>query len=180
MEAKIITIVGGGSTYTPGVVKAILSKKDTFTVKEIRAYDIDEQRQEDVAIIVREVVKATCPECKFITTTDPKEAFTDSDFIFAQIRVGKYAMREKDEKIALKHGAVGQETCGCGGLAYGLRTIYPMVEILDYVEKYANPKHWILNYSNPAAIVALALKKLRPNARIINICDMPVAIMNIF
>ena len=34
MEAKIITIVGGGSTYTPGVVKAILSKKDTFTVKE--------------------------------------------------------------------------------------------------------------------------------------------------
>lgn len=180
MEAKIITIVGGGSTYTPGVVKAILSKKDTFTVKEIRAYDIDEQRQEDVAIIVREVVKATCPECKFITTTDPKEAFTDSDFIFAQIRVGKYAMREKDEKIALKHGAVGQETCGCGGLAYGLRTIYPMVEILDYVEKYANPKHWILNYSNPAAIVALALKKLRPNARIINICDMPVAIMNTF
>lgn len=93
MEAKIITIVGRGSTYTPGVVKAILSKKDTFTVKEIRAYDIDEQRQEDVAIIVREVVKATCPECKFITTTDPKEAFTDSDFIFAQIRVGKYAMR---------------------------------------------------------------------------------------
>lgn len=180
MEAKIITIVGGGSTYTPGVVKAILLKKDTFPVKEIRAYDIDEERQNDVAIIVREVVKANCPECKFITTTDPETAFKDSDFIFAQIRVGKYAMREKDEKISLKHGAVGQETCGCGGLAYGLRTIYPMVEILDMVEKYANPNHWILNYSNPAAIVALALKKLRPNARIINICDMPVAIIDGF
>ena len=180
MEPKIITIVGGGSTYTPGVVKAILSKKDTFPVKEIRAYDIDEERQNDVAIIVKEVVKANCPECNFFTTTDPETAFKDSDFIFAQIRVGKYAMREQDEKIALKHGAVGQETCGCGGLAYGLRTIYPMVEILDMVEKYAAPNHWILNYSNPAAIVALALKKLRPNARIINICDMPVAIINSF
>ena len=178
MNAKIITIVGGGSTYTPGVVKAILSKKDTFPVKEIRAYDIDEERQNDVAIIVNEVVKAICPECKFFTTTDPKTAFENTNFVFAQIRVGKYAMREQDEKIALKHGAVGQETCGCGGLAYGLRTIYPMVEILDMVEKYAAPNHWILNYSNPAAIVALALKKLRPNARIINICDMPVAIMN--
>ena len=135
MEPKIITIVGGGSTYTPGVVKAILSKKDTFPVKEIRAYDIDEERQNDVAIIVKEVVKANCPECNFFTTTDPETAFKDSDFIFAQIRVGKYAMREQDEKIALKHGAVGQETCGCGGLAYGLRTIYPMVEILDMVEK---------------------------------------------
>ncbi|EEI86347.1 6-phospho-alpha-glucosidase [Anaerococcus lactolyticus] len=180
MEPKIITIVGGGSTYTPGVVKAILSKKDTFHVKEIRAYDIDYQRQEDVSIIVRKVIENDCPECKFITTTDPETAFKDSDFIFAQIRVGKYKMREMDEKISLKYGAVGQETCGCGGLTYGLRTIYPMVEILDYVAKYANPNHWILNYSNPAAIVALALKKIRPNARIINICDMPVAIVNSF
>lgn len=178
MEPKIITIVGGGSTYTPGVVKAILSKKDTFPVKEIRAYDIDAQRQDDVAIIVREVIKANCPECNFFTTTDPETAFKDTNFVFAQIRVGKYEMREKDEKISLKHGAVGQETCGPGGLAYGLRTIYPMVEILDYVEKYAAKDHWILNYSNPAAIVALALSKLRPNARIINICDMPVAIVN--
>lgn len=178
MEAKIITIAGGGSTYTPGVVKAILSKKETFPVKEIRSYDIDKQRQDDVSIIVNEVIKANCPECKFVVTTDPKEAFENTDFVFAQIRVGKYEMREKDEKISLKHGAVGQETCGCGGLAYGLRTIYPMVELIDLAEKYANPNHWILNYSNPAAIVALALKKLRPNARIINICDMPVAIMN--
>ena len=178
MEGKIITIVGGGSTYTPGVIKAILLKKDCFPVKEIRCYDIDKVRQEDVAVIARHVVEAECPSCKFITTLDAKEAFDQSDFIFAQIRVGKYAMREQDEKIPLRHGAVGQETCGCGGLAYGLRTIYPMVEILDMVERYAKPNHWILNYSNPAAIVALALKKLRPQARIINICDMPVAIMN--
>ena len=38
MEAKIITIVGGGSTYTPGVVKAILSKKDTFTSRGCSNY----------------------------------------------------------------------------------------------------------------------------------------------
>ena len=33
----------------------------------------------------------------------------------------------------------------------------------------------MLNYSNPAAIVAEATRRLRPDARIINICDMPVA-----
>ena len=32
----------------------------------------------------------------------------------------------------------------------------------------------MLNYSNPAAIVAEACRVLRPNSRIINICDMPV------
>ena len=34
----------------------------------------------------------------------------------------------------------------------------------------------MLNYSNPAAIVAEATRKLRPKAKMINICDMPVGI----
>ncbi len=38
----------------------------------------------------------------------------------------------------------------------------------------------MLNYSNPAAIVAEATRRLRPDARIINICDMPVAIEGLF
>jgi maltose-6'-phosphate glucosidase len=42
------------------------------------------------------------------------------------------------------------------------------------------PGAWMLNYSNPAAIVAEATRRLRPDARIINICDMPVAIEGLF
>lgn len=61
-------------------------------------------------------------------------------------------------------------------MAYGMRTIMPMVELIDRCEKYASPDHWILNYSNPAAIVAKAMKKLKSEARILNICDMPVEI----
>ncbi len=95
------------------------------------------------------------------------------------MRVGGYAMREQDEKIPLRHGCVGQETCGCGGLAYGMRTIFPMVELIDDVEKYAKKDYWILNYSNPAAIVSEGCRVLRPNARIINICDMPIAIIDV-
>ena len=51
-----------------------------------------------------------------------------------------------------------------------------MVDIIDYCEQYASRNYWIVNYSNPAAIVAKAMHRLRPNARILNICDMPVAI----
>ena len=85
-------------------------------------------------------------------------------------------MRDKDEKIPLKYGVVGQETCGPGGIAYGLRSIGPVIEILDYMEKY-KPNAWMLNYSNPAAIVAEATNRLRPNSKIINICDMPVGVV---
>ena len=43
------------------------------------------------------------------------------------------------------------------------------------MEKYS-PNAWMLNYSNPAAIVAEATRRLRPGHRIINICDMPVGL----
>ena len=41
MKKYTIVIAGGGSTFTPGVVKALLSKKNEFKLKELRVYDID-------------------------------------------------------------------------------------------------------------------------------------------
>ncbi len=176
----IITIVGGGSTFTPGIVKSIALRKDELEVNEIRLFDIDKERQDKVAIVVKWILDEELNSgIKLVVTNDEEEAYTDADFIFAQMRVGKYAMREQDEKIPLRHGCVGQETCGCGGMAYGMRTIFPMIKVIDDVEKYAKPTYWILNYSNPAAIVSEACRKLRPNARIINICDMPIAIIDV-
>ncbi len=176
----IITIVGGGSTFTPGIVKSIALRKDELQVDEIRLFDIDKERQDKVAVVVKWILDEELKSgIKLTVTYDKEEAYKDASFIFAQMRVGKYAMREKDEKIPLKHGCVGQETCGCGGLAYGMRTIFPMIEVIDDVEKYAKKDYWILNYSNPAAIVSEACRKLRPNARIINICDMPIAIVDL-
>lgn len=175
----IITIAGGGSTFTAGIVKSIALRREELEVDEIRLYDIDKERQDKVACVVKWVLEEDLKtDIKLVATTDKKEAYTDASFIFAQMRVGKYAMREQDEKIPLKHGCVGQETCGCGGLAYGMRTIFPMIELIDDVEKYAKKDYWILNYSNPAAIVSEACRKMRPDARIINICDMPIAIVD--
>lgn len=175
----IITLIGGGSTFTPGIVKSIALRREELDVTEVRLFDIDKERQDKVAVVVDWILheELKC-DIKLTVTTDPETAYTDASFIFAQMRVGKYAMREQDEKIPLRHGCVGQETCGCGGMAYGMRTIFPMIEAIDDVEKYAKPDHWILNYSNPASIVSEACRRLRPNARIINICDMPIAIID--
>ena len=176
----IITIVGGGSTFTAGIVKSIALRKAELEVEEIRLFDIDKERQDRVAVLVKWILEEDLKSGIRLTVSyDPAEAYKDADFIFTQMRVGKYAMRELDEKIPLRHGCVGQETCGCGGLAYGMRTIFPMMKVIDDAEKYAKPSHWILNYSNPASIVSEACRRLRPNARIINICDMPIAIIDV-
>ena len=175
MENKKYSVVvaGGGSTFTPGIVLMLLENMDRFPIRSIKFYDNDEDRQKTVAQACEIYLRENAPEIEFTYTTEPEIAFSDIDFVLAHIRVGKYAMREKDEKIPLKYGVVGQETCGPGGIAYGMRSIGGVIEILDYMEKYS-PNAWMLNYSNPAAIVAEATRRLRPNSKILNICDMPI------
>lgn len=175
MKKFSVVIAGGGSTFTPGIVMMLLENLERFPIRKIKFYDNNEERQSHIAGACEILLKERAPEIAFLATTDPEEAFTDVDFVMAHIRVGLYAMREKDEKIPLKYGVVGQETCGPGGIAYGMRSIGGVLELLDYMEKYS-PNAWMLNYSNPAAIVAEATRKLRPQAKIINICDMPVGI----
>lgn len=175
MKKFAITIAGGGSTFTPGIMTMLLENYKQFPVSEIKLYDNLAVRQDLIAKSCEIMLAERYPGIKFSYTTNPEEAFSNIDFVMAHIRVGLYAMREQDEKIPLKHGVVGQETCGPGGLAYGMRSISGVLEILDYMEKYS-PDAWMLNYSNPAAIVAEATNRLRPNSKIINICDMPVVI----
>ena len=110
----IITIVGGGSTFTPGIVKSIALREKELEVTEVRLFDIDGERQSKVAVVVDYILKELKSNIKLTATTDKETAYKDAKFIFAQMRVGKYALREQDEKIPLKHGCIGQETCGCG------------------------------------------------------------------
>ncbi|MEG0496501.1 MAG: 6-phospho-alpha-glucosidase [Carnobacterium sp.] len=173
MKKFSVVIAGGGSTFTPGIVMMMLDNISRFPIKTLKLYDNDGDRQAVLGDALEILLKEQAPEIDFSYTTDPETAFTDVDFCMAHIRVGKYAMREQDEKIPLKYGVIGQETCGPGGIAYGMRSIGGMLEIIDYMEKYS-PECWMLNYSNPASIVAEACRVMRPDAKVLNICDMPV------
>lgn len=176
-EAYNIVIVGGGSTWTPGILKALTKHKEKLPLKKVTLYDIDKERQETIGEFGIVLFKEEYPEVEFSYTTDKKNAYTDVDFVFCQMRTGGYPMREKDEHIPLSMGVIGQETCGPGGFAYGIRSIKDMVEMVKDVRKYS-PEAWILNYTNPAAIVAYALKKVFPDdKKIINICDQPVNLL---
>ena len=173
MKKFSIVIAGGGSTYTPEIILMLLDNLDRLPLRSIKLYDNDEERQNHVAKACKILIKEKDPTIEYVATTDPKVAYTDVDFVLAHIRVGKLEMRSLDEKIPLKYGVVGQETCGPGGMAYGLRSIPGVLENIEYMEKYS-PNAWMLNYSNPASIVAEACRRFKPNSRVINICDMPI------
>ena len=175
MKKFSLVIAGGGSTYTPEIILMLLDNLHRFPLKSIKLYDNNEERQNKVAKACEILVKERDESIVFSATTDPEQAYTGVDFCLAHIRVGLLAMREKDEKIPLKYGVVGQETCGPGGIAYGMRSIQGVLDNIDYMEKYS-PNCWMLNYSNPASIIAEACRRLKPDSKVINICDMPIGL----
>lgn len=180
MKKNNIVLVGGGSTWTPGILKAMTTHLDQFALNKIVLYDIDKERQTVIGEFAKILFAEEAPEVDISYTTDKEEAYKDVDFVFCQMRTGGFDMREKDEKVPLSLGAIGQETCGAGGFAYGLRSIRDMEEMVKDVRDFS-PDAWILNYTNPAAIVGLALDKLFPNdKRILNICDQPVNLLRSF
>ena len=179
MKKYNVVIVGGGSHRNPDLMAMLADNKDRFPIRRICLYDTESERQEIMGKYGEILMREYYPELEeFAYTTDPDVAFKDVDFALMQIRAGRLPMREKDEKISLSHGCVGQETCGAGGFACGLRSVPDIIELVKMIRKHS-PEAWILNYSNPAAIVAEATKRVFPDDhRILNICDMPIAIMD--
>lgn len=75
----VITIAGGGSTFTAGIVKSIALRREELEVDEIRLFDINKERQDKVAVVVDWVLhKELNTDIKLVVTTDVQQAYTDT------------------------------------------------------------------------------------------------------
>lgn len=179
-EKLVVTIVGSGSTRIPALIGSIIEYKDRFPLKKLILFDIDMERINLIRDYIELTMNKYYPEVELLFTDDEDEAYIDAEFVLCNMRAGNFEMRSLDEKIPLKYGLIGQETCGPGGFAYGIRSIGDMIHMVKKVREYA-ANAWILNYTNPAAIVSMALDKVFPeDKRILNICDQPYSMIKSF
>jgi 6-phospho-beta-glucosidase len=173
-----ITIVGGGSTYTPEFVDGFIQRREQLGVGEIALFDINAKRLELVGGMVKRMVEHAGLGTAIRTYTDRPAALEGARFVISQMRVGGMDARIRDEKIPLKYGVIGQETTGPGGFMKALRTIPVTLDIARDVERYA-PSAWYLNFTNPSGIITEALLKHTP-LKVIGLCNNPInAIMGI-
>ena len=66
-----VTVVGGGSTYTPELVVGFLDRKDTFPITELCLLDIDPKRLEVVGGFARRLVRARGAPFQVTLSTTP-------------------------------------------------------------------------------------------------------------
>jgi 6-phospho-beta-glucosidase len=180
-----LAILGGGGFRTPLVYGALAGSGSGVT--DVVLYDTDADRLDVMAHVL-----ATPPPVRALdrtgkgapqstnrseaprvtVTTELDVALEGADFVFSAIRVGGLAARVQDERVALEHGVLGQETTGPGGIAYGLRTVPVARWVAERVRAVA-PDAWVINFTNPAGMITEAMRAVLGD-RVVGICDTPI------
>src|SRR5512133_3438659 len=166
-----IALLGGAGTRVPLVVSGLLRSRNELPCDELALWDPDRERQAAIAGVGQAMVHRAGATLKISTANSAETAVSGADFILCSIRVGGTVGRVADERIALSHGLLGQETIGAGGWAMALRSIPAVLEYARLAQRVA-PHAWLLNFTNPVGIVLQALIAAGVE-RAIGICDTP-------
>ena len=168
MGAKV-AIVGGGSTYTPELVEGLCDHQDRLVVDELVLLDPDPDRLGPVGGLSERILRHRGWEGHLVTTSERDEAIEGADFVVVQLRVGGQTARLSDETLPLRHGCLGQETTGPGGLAKALRTVPVVLELAEATASRASKGAWVVDFTNPVGIVTQAL--LDEGHRAVGLCN---------
>ena len=164
-----LTLIGGGGVRAPLFVMTLLRWQARLGTTELCLMDIDERKLKLFGALCRELAHRAGDPFMITTTTDAREALTGADHVVTTIRAGFEQGRATDERIALRHGVLGQETTGPGGFAMALRSIPAILGYAQLMQE-VSPNAWMYNFTNPAGLVTQALRDAG-YARTIGICD---------
>jgi len=171
---KIVTI-GGGSSYTPELIEGFIKRYHELPIRELWLVDIEEGKEklQIVGKLAQRMVEKAGINCTVHLTLDRRAALKDADFVTTQFRVGLLDARVKDERIPLKHGMIGQETNGAGGIFKAFRTVPVILDIVEDMKELC-PKAWLINFTNPAGMVTEAVLKYGKWEKVVGLCNVPI------
>lgn len=169
-----VAVIGGGSTYTPELVNGFLARIQQFPIDELWLMDIDAERLKVVGSFAQRMVEFKGSPFKVVLTTDQRAAVKDASYVTTQLRVGHMEARRKDEYLGLRHGLIGQETTGVGGMGKAMRTIPVILKIAADMRDLSKPGATLVNFTNPAGLNTQALSQYAPETPAVGVCNVPI------
>ncbi len=167
-----LTVLGGGGVRSPFLTKSIALGAADAGITEVVLMDNDETKLYRYGKLAKLIGERCNPALRFTLTADPEEAIRDADYIITTIRGEADEGRVFDERTALTHGVLGQETTGAGGFAMALRSIPILRGYCELAKRLAKPGVLIFNFTNPSGLVTQALRTLGFDM-VYGVCDAP-------
>ncbi|MBO7155946.1 MAG: 6-phospho-beta-glucosidase [Clostridia bacterium] len=174
-----LTVIGGGGVRSMFLAKSLARKATALGITELCFMDNNPVKLSIYGEMARKVASIIDPSLKFSLTADAVTAVKDADYVITTIRVGEDDMRVKDERIALEHGVIGQETTGVAGFSFAMRSIPALIDYCELIKKHSKPNVKVFNFTNPAGIVSQALRAAGYDFTF-GICDAPSGMLTQF
>lgn len=168
-----LTVIGGGGVRSPFLAKSLAWNAYRIGLTEVVFLDDSTENLAVFGEIARSVFTAIRPDIHFTLSTDPVSALQNTNYIITTLRVGGDESRIRDERTALDHNTLGQETTGAGGFAMALRSVPAILHYCQLIEQYAAPDAILFNFTNPSGLVTEAILKSGFKHRVYGICDAP-------
>lgn len=168
-----LTVLGGGGVRSAFLAKSLAWNAHRIGLKEVVFLDNSTENLAIFGEIARYVFNTLRPDIHFSLTTDPVEALKDANYVITTLRVGGDNSRIRDERIALRHNTLGQETTGAGGFAMAMRSIPAILNYCRLIEEHAAPDAILFNFTNPSGLVTEAIIKSGFKRQVYGICDAP-------
>lgn len=168
-----VAVIGGGSSYTPELINGFIERAGSFPISELWLMDILPERLEIVGGFAQRMVAAKGSPFQVHLTTNQQEAVAGASYVTTQLRVGWMQARREDEYLGRRHGLIGQETTGIGGMAKALRTIPVILGIAHDMAELAEPGALLVNFTNPTGLVTQALAQYAPEVTAVGVCNAP-------
>jgi 6-phospho-beta-glucosidase len=167
-----LAYLGGGSSRAAGTMASLIDHGDAFAGSEVVLIDQRPDELEVVRTLAQKMARAAGLELSVTATTDRRAGLSDVDAVLTSFRPGDFAMRVQDEVIPMRHGVIGQETQGPGGLMMALRSVQVFRGLLADLDAVA-PRARVFNYTNPVNIVSQAVED-HTDTPILSMCEGPM------
>jgi alpha-galactosidase len=166
-----IAFIGAGSVeFTRDLLGDLLGFPELGEV-EVALHDIDPERLNTAEAMARWTAGQLGVAPTISVHADRRAALDGADFAINMIQVGGHDATLKDFDIPARHGlrqTIG-DTLGIGGIFRALRTVPVMLGIGRDIAELC-PHAWLLNYTNPMAMLCQAYAHGSPHTRIVGLC----------
>jgi alpha-galactosidase len=167
-----IVIIGAGSLVFSSRLTADILTYPHLRDAHFALVDVDAERLAYAGRIVERICKdGGYDAASYTLHQDRAEALRDADFVIISVLVGGYAAIEREIDIPRRYGvdqAIG-DTLTPGGIMRCLRTLPLLVDIAQDIRTYC-PDAWVLNYTNPMAMLCWGMNEAAPGIRLVGLC----------
>ena len=167
--ARIVLVGAGSVEFTRNLLGDILSSP-ALRDADIVLHDIDPDRLTTAERMARWTAAALGATPTISAHLDRRAALRGADFVVDTIQVGGARATQVDFDVPARFGLryTIADTIGVGGTFRGLRTIPVVLGIARDMEEVC-PDAWLLNYTNPLAIVVRAVSEAT-SIKVVGLC----------